>query len=215
MFLPDAPARARTLMLDHTARVRARLGDRPRDAVGAVLVLPDVDPDRLALARELVPGLEELPTGVCVAVVSIADVQELAVHLDPEAARALATPPKSGYVRVLLVLPGAVSTAAVTWVDPATPHDPALPSPPTMTAAFFERWPSTAHLARRLTSVRGRDGRTRFDVAQLVDLLGEFLRIVDAMDIAPVDLRDAAARVREALPELEAQRAPRGPWVRA
>lgn len=155
------------------------------------------------------PGLEELPTGVLFAVAPIADVQELAVHLDPQAARELATPPRPDYVRVLLVLPDSVSTAAVTWADPANPHAPPLPTTQTMTAAFFERWPSTAHLAGRLTSIRGRDGRSRFDVAQLIDVLGEFLRIVDGMDIAPVDLRDAAARMREALPELEARRAPR------
>lgn len=203
----DSPERARALMTSHAPHIRHALAGRPRDAFGAVLVVQDVDPDRADLARELVPDLHPLSTGVLLAVAPLDVVRELAVHLDPEAARHLARPPTPDHLWTLVVLPATVAAAPLTWDEPgASAAESSAPLPDASgLATFLRRWPETAHLAERLDPKPGASGKTTFDLGVTIGALEEFVRLIDALSIAHPDMRADADKARGAIPALRAK----------
>lgn len=74
--------------------------------------------------------------------------------------------------------------------------------------ALFRHWPATRHLADRLKPIRfeKQDGTvdTGFNMADLLPVFEEFVRIVDGLQKPPAMMRECAENVRKALPTLRA-----------
>lgn len=138
-------------------------------------------------------------------------VRALAGQLAPEMAPRLDEPLPVNETWCLIFGPNGTGVAPILWpnaprVLDATRRDaPSSRPSETNTAAFLRRWPATAHLADRLTAKPNARGAASFRLRDVVDVFEEFLAIVDATDIAPADMRNAAENIRAELPALRAQ----------
>lgn len=208
---PDSPDRAKALMLAHSPHIRHAMSDRDPATYGAVILASDVAVgDRTSAVFDLVPELRALRNGTAFAVAPLDAMRELASRLhDPRAVAVLSEPVTPGYVWTMVVMPRALAVAPLGRPEvepPAQPVDREHTEPGTPGfLAFLRQWPETAHLAARLDPAPNARGKTTYSAALVVDVLEEFVRVVDAKPVASPEMRDAAAKARAQLPHFRAK----------